>query len=627
MPKTVTASAGETLCQIAVENGFADCNRLRAEAANAALLARELQAGDRVFVPDVNPGVDTAPTETLSRFVRRGRPFASIRFVHGTQNLPFESDPTLRELNVSNYVTDRAGADGTAAFVDHNHRVFDANAHEDEDTFKVEVLDVRTTRNDLDVTLEALRPRYVAGRLDRHEQFPAGAERTRRSLAAQVTKMAGSRRFRSCYMRLVVDDVDRASRPQQTLLTTDFVPTDREVEILDQDVRAEYVLDGCPAPAAQRCRVSRVVSIRRGGVVRVAVRVCRAAASGVTETVVGGPGDNGVVGLTDIRRRFDTFSRRHWAQAHVRFRFDRLETVDLPSNMLTVADTTGNLSNGQRPAGGGVRGQVSFRLNVQRFGGQPNATHNVGPIQIAPGRTPKATADAIAAAINALPSLRAEASLNPTEAGDARGSADVIIRDTLGGRVTITNLSPVADQDRDQLVQAINVTLTVRFRNSGRDYHVGHPEQRNLVKFYNSASDRVLDITVVTTVPGTRGFTVPELNSLRADRHTFTGVRNSIIMPTISTDSSNNNPFSLPHEIGHILNDDGLHATVNTELMRSGTSGTSTATTDSKRIWGRSISTDNWELQTMNADGTIGSNTARLNAVARIHRVSNDLIA
>lgn len=626
MPKTVTASAGETLCQIASENGFADCNRLRAEAANSGLLARELRAGDRVFVPDVNPGVDNAPTETVSRFVRRGRPFAAIRFVHGSRNQPFESDPSLRELNISNFVTTLAGADGTAAFVDHNQKGFDADAHEDEDAFKIEVLDVRTSLNDLNVTIEPLRPILVAGRLDHHDPFPA-AERTRRSLTTQVTRRGTTRRFRSCYLRLVVDDIDRAARPLQTVLTTDFVPTDREMEILDQDIRAEYVLDRCPAPAAQRCRVSRTAPIRRGGVVRVAVRVCRATASGIVERVVGGPADNGVIGLADIRRRFDTFCRRHWAQSHVRYRFERLETVDLPNNMLTVADATGNLSAGVRASGGGVRGQVSFRVNVQRFGGQPNATHNVGPIQIAAGRRPKATADAIAAAISALPSLTGEASLNPTEAGDPRGSADVIIRDALGGRVTITNLTALPDQDRDQIVQAINVTLTVPFRNSGRDYHVGHPEQRALVKFYNSASDRILDITVVRTVPGVRGFTVPELNSLREDRRTTTGVRNSIIMPTISTDSTTANPFSLPHEIGHILNDDGLHATVNSELMRSGTSGSSTVVTDSKRIWGRSITVNNWELQSMNADGTIGSRDSRLNAVARIHRVSDDLIA
>lgn len=638
---SVRAQPGDTLCSIAIAHGFADCAPLRAEAGNAAIINHathpgQVQPGDTVIVPEPSTGSTTGGSTARHRFRRRRVPAPTIRFVHGSPDLPYQDDPTLRELSVSNLITDRAGDnDGSTAWVDHTHRRFDADAHADQDTFKVEVLDLHGGNADKTVQIEALRPQYDpgSGALNGHTEFPgdiatAGTERNRRSLTATASRQGGSRCFRTGYLRLVVDDIDRAARADQTLLTTDMVAAgDRQVEILDQDVRASYTLDSCTAtPASARCRVSTTLPIGRGQTVQLFVNVLRGAATGVTETTPGGPGDDGVVNLADIRQRIDTFCRRYWAQAHVRFTITHLATVDLPSDMLTVADATGNLAIGINAGATGI-GRIGFTLRVNRFGAATNSTHVVAPIDVLPLNTPEQTAQRIKAAIDALPNLSATVSVNNPETGDVFGSADIQIQDAAGGRITITNVTPAAQQDSSQTVQAVSLTLNVRRRNSFADYHVGHPEQRNLVKALDSG-DQVIDIAVVNTlVPGSRGFTVPEHADFNANRQTVSGVRNSIIMPVIAANASANNPFSLPHEIGHILTDNGLHSTTNSQLMRSGTSAASTAVGDSKRICERLPTANNWQTMVQNADGSLGNTTVRLNAVDRVNTTSGDLLS
>lgn len=625
---------GETWCSIAVAAGFLDCRRLRNFAANRPFNNRQLQPGDVVIVPDLVLRGESGATERRHFFRRRAGPIAAIRFVHGSRHLTVANDLTLNELNVSNYVTNLAGATGAAAFPNDTVRRFDADAHEDEDAFKVEVLDTRTANRNLNVRLEALRPTYDALgiAMTGHIDF-VGADLAARTLNAIASKQGGTRRFRTGYLRLVVDTVDQAALPRQTLLVTDMVASgDRRVEILDQDVRATYELDTCPS--APRCLVRATAQIGRGSTVDLAVRVLRAVPSGIVETTVGGPGDNGVIPLAQIRTRIETFVRRYWAQAHVRFNLSRLETVDLPSNMITVADATANLASGVNPAGA-APGQIGFRLRVQRFGGAANSTHVIAPFNVPAGSNPEQTATLIKNAIDVLPRLSATVDVNPPEFGDPvypttagtnGGSTDVLITDDTGGRITITNLTGLANQDAAQIVGSVSLTLAITFRNSAADYHVGHPQQRNLVKALNTG-DTVIDIEVVNNVPGVRGFTVPEQSDFIVDRQPVSGVKNSIIMPIISTDGTVNNPFSLPHEIGHILTDNGLHSSVNTQLMKSGTDGLSLAITDSKRIWSRAIVAHNWQVFIQNADGSLNSaGTTGLNAVARVQATSADLL-
>ncbi|RMF80325.1 MAG: hypothetical protein D6744_08360, partial [Planctomycetota bacterium] len=330
----------------------------------------------------------------------------------------------------------------------------------------------------------------------------------------------------------------------------------------------------------------------------------------------------------NIRDRVNTFVRQQWAQAHIRFRIQRLETVDLPGNMISVGDATGALSHGTR-AGSANPGQIGFTVRVQRFGGAANSTHVVAPFNVPAGNTPQATARLIANAINALPNLRATVSVNPPEVGDTRGSADVLIRETGGGRVTITNLTPDAQQDRTQKVVVSNLTLNLTRRNSFNDYHVGHPEQRNLYKMLDTG-DNVIDMFVLNRMPGLLGLTVCEQAHLPPNRRPMTGMKNTVVLDDRAADGTSNNPYVVAHEIGHILFDDGLHADSNRELMMGGflgpPAGVARAVTDPKRIPNVAPTGTNWEQIVQNPNGTLRSQRVRFNPVQRVHTTSRELI-
>jgi len=292
--------------------------------------------------------------------------------------------------------------------------------------------------------------------------------------------------------------------------------------------------------------------------------------------------------------------------------------------MITVSDATGLPAKGNQ-LGTAIPGQVGFTLSVQRFGGLANSTHVIAPFNIPAGTTPENTAKLIKAKIEAFPGLTATPSINHPETGDPDGSCDLLISDAQGGRITITNMN--ANQDEDQKVLAVGLTMTVPFRNAADNYHVGGPQQRCIVKQLDTPGDVVLDIQVVDVVPGTRGFTVPERKTFITNRQPVSGVKNAIILPNISADSTTQNPFSLPHELGHILTDEGLHSSTVTELMNTPTSGTSSAfATDTKRLIEHAPNANNWQVQIQNADGSVGSQNTRLNATVHINTTSNHLL-
>ena len=681
---TYKAGDKDTFCSVAIRHGFADCKPVRDMQENKEKFDPdwELHQGDTVHIPKRVEGEATAPPEKLSEYVRKGLPLAKVLFIRDTStNEPYDK-AILGELNVSNFVTDKAGADETVPLVLDAHRTHDDDAMKDEDIFKIEVLDARTKEAKLEVHIEALRPKYegtgtpyvvkegdwlskiakehnikrwqdiyrhrvnadfkkahknpdliypgdrlfIPKKLIDHEPFPA-PQRAKRRLQLEASRVKpDANRFRSCYVRLVVDAVDKAARDKQTLLTTDmFDAGDSKVEILDQNVKAEYVLKECPAtPADKKCRAIRIVEIDRGKEVDLAIHVLRAVPNGQIETQEGGTHDNGIVKLADIRKRVETFCRQYWAQAHVRYNIVRLETVDLPSNMITVGDDKGSLSSGAKSGGGG-RGKIGFRVSVKGFDGSPDTIHNVAEFEVPMGRTPETTANTIKDKIDALPDLTAEVSVNPKVVGKDNGSADVLITDAKTGRITLTNLTAAASQDADQKIIITALTLTVDIRNAPGDYHVGGPEQRNLVKPFDTGKT-VIDIHVVDAVPGFRGLTVPELKMMWPAIRPMGRMANSIIMKKSSSDSSTNDPFPLPHEIGHVLSDNSMHAKDSTRLMYGAIPLTSTVVTDTKRIISRVPSADNYRTRYQKPDGTVGYKDIKYNTVTRIQSESGDLL-
>ncbi len=559
--KSVVATADDTFCGIAVREGFPNCARLRAEPANAAIAGRQLQKGDVVTIPELEEGQEAGATEQLHEFQRDGLPPATVRFVHGTPNLAFEDDPTLRELNVSNYRPDRAGANRTANFVNDAHRTFDADAHADVDTFKLEVHDLHAKANTVNVEMEMRRPVYdAAGKLTGHTDFPgthgdAATERGRRGLDAVAEKMGGTQRFRTCYLRLSVDAEDKAVRPTQSLLAShmiDAAPADEAVEILDQAVVGSYRIEGCPAaPDDAKCRAKAEIQLcdqakqRR---VKARVHVLRTSRTGA-----------GVITVDTARKECLRNVRELYAQAHMSLKLvSPPRLVPPPSNLFALAD-----GNGRNSLGGS---KIKVRVRVDA------GIDKEVEIDTDAGR-PIVNANKLAAAIRTAvgPTVRVTASENPAVTGQAIGSADVLV----GHPVTQdVRLNVITDGDaRHPISVGRTATAQLASEFGGNDSHVGTIHERVLVKNFDTGSDRI-DLIVVSSFPpgsGTLGeaFT-PNNHQPAAQRPIATMINSAIVL---QRPFANRNTFhtTVPHEMGHILMD-ANHSTeaTSTELMTNG---------------------------------------------------------
>ncbi len=538
--RVIRAGPNDTLCGIAVDNGFRNCRKLRD--ANPDLASRPLRPGDLVNVPEVTQRTETGQTEQVHPFKVFGRPIAAIRYVHGTPDRPPEQDPTLGTLNVSNYVTDRAGnPDGSAAFPNDSVRTFEANADRDIDAFKIEVHDPRTNDNDLQVDLEALRPVYDPDdpdgrRVLRHEQF-SGAERPRRSLLHTgpdnllASRQGSSKRFRSCYLRLVVDDSDKGARSTQTLLTTDMTDEgDTQVEILDQVARATYLLGTCPVTGDAQCRATVCAPIgtdRRR--LRIALHVLRQT-----------PGGAPVANRTHGERRIRKWMRRVFAQACVAPVLLLSRDVDPPENLVAISNDTGANAAGD--------GELGFQVQVS--GGSPVT---IGPIRPTAGQTPLASAQALAALVRAP--FQTRVTQNPATFNQPRGSADIVITEQSGAHVIAS--SAVSTDSRQTLrIARVNPANVLSW--DGNNWLVGSIEQRAILKNHDSGDDRV-DVFVVTrtTDPGADGEAMMSGHMLGAiappGKRAISQVKFSLIIEAHAMDGGDRSPYGLAHEVGHDL--------------------------------------------------------------------------
>ena len=117
MPKKVTAKDGDTLCGLAVDAGFIDCTQLRKHADNKGFCNRPLKAGDVVTIPDLKATPLQKASNSRYKFLKKSAPPVSIRFVRGAADeKQYMHDNALTELQVSNYVANKAGLDRTKSF-------------------------------------------------------------------------------------------------------------------------------------------------------------------------------------------------------------------------------------------------------------------------------------------------------------------------------------------------------------------------------------------------------------------------------------------------------------------------------------------------------------------------------
>src|ERR1700727_2171418 len=98
MPTTVTANEGDCLCVIAMENGFLNCQPLRDEPKNAAVLKRPVQKGDVITIPDWDVKHFSRPTDNTHNFVMKNVPPVSIRFVRGSPVKNYRDDQEVTIL-------------------------------------------------------------------------------------------------------------------------------------------------------------------------------------------------------------------------------------------------------------------------------------------------------------------------------------------------------------------------------------------------------------------------------------------------------------------------------------------------------------------------------------------------
>ena len=392
MPQVVVASDGDCLCGLAIRHGFLNCDPLRAEGANSGLLDRPLRAGDRVTIPDLRPKQEEGAVDAKHSFKLKRLPEPKLRFVHGSQSQPYASDASLTRLEISNFPTNLAGATSAAAFV--NSFGFNQDAHDDPDTFKLEVVSP-DGGSPIQVKLQALKPIYAAdGTVERFEEFSgAGTAGRNVDIQCQLVGADAPKLYRSRYLRLVTDTDDQAAANTQTLVvsdTSDGAGGDADkLEILDQHVRASYELPGCQAAAPNKCKVSAELPVGHDKKrIRMTVSIFR--------TAVGG-GNIGGVTRSNVRRRVYKWFRRAYAQLSLAPKLvAAIRIYDPPSaDMIAVSDPVGTPASGVNAAG--ARSTLTFDIDAPPGTPAPAAATRVTPSSRFIGRGPAPSCPAAAA--------------------------------------------------------------------------------------------------------------------------------------------------------------------------------------------------------------------------------------
>jgi hypothetical protein len=564
----VTAKAGDTLCTIAMQAGFLNCAPLRAVGANAPFLSRDLKAGDNVTVPDVDPSDVDKPTTQIHVFVRQTSPPVSIRFVHGSKSTPYLQDADLPILNVSNYRTTKGGSNGQAAFPAAFE--FQQPGDDDLDTFKIEVVDPAAGAT-VNVLLEAMKPTYTADPVTKAltvtDLQPFGIAE-RQIPALSCAKVLSGVAYRSKYLRLVADalaaDPDAADKqavPAQTLLVTDLADgngtgqagDNDTVEILDQEVRASYVITRCPG--SPQCTVRAQLGIGGDQRKRIAISVH------IYRDSVGG---NQINGITEkaVRLRAFKWLRRVYAQANLApMLVDPFITTEdpPPPDMLCISPDTGQAAGGIGGAGG--HSTLSFVIQGDQgvaAGTIPNTPISIDLFTVTLPRAPSDVADAVIAALPA--GFTAQKFVNPLAFRATNGSADVIISHSSGARLAIRQVVS-NDIELDFSVTVAQINIASLFADPSPDaVMVNSADQRRIMRQI-PGDDSVLHFYVVgalVNIAGAstaRGIAIMRAADLGAAFVPKPPMRNKVFMSSGAIDLTDTNPFSFPHETGHVLGD------------------------------------------------------------------------
>jgi hypothetical protein len=547
MPKTVTAEEGSTLCQLAIAEGHLNCKTTREVEANKKYIGKFLRAGDQVEIPDVVVAKVTKSTDTKNTGTKKNSPPVDVRFVRGEHDdKDFDSDNALTFLNVSNYVSDKAGTTGGDAFP--TAFGYNEKAHADSDAFRIEVTDP-AAGGSVNVKLEAVRA--VATNSDgssKYDPFTSGSDVAKRKIdAVECKALTGApKALRSKYLRLVTCSKDHAAVPGQGLLVRDTVDDgDEQLEILDQKVRVSYEVASCPcSPKCVAVAELPIGDDRKR--LKLSVHILKHPTSGTA-----------VMTVDDARKAILKFVRRYYAQAEIGVKFvgTKVREVKAPANMIMVGESAA----GAKAQGGKT---ISVKVTVDGVEKQAAITTDANDV-------PLATAEKLAAAINAQfgspsPTL-ARASGNKPLRNDSHGSADVLVGDLTKQTVTIER---VKHDDANHEIEVVRIGDTKITDFASNRSWIGTPEERILIKNYNTGADR-LDLFIIGGFnSGTLGeaFRVRQKSGEPEAERPVDELVNSVIIGTRGMAGADYQS-TLCHEFAHVLMDEGSHPNIKTEIL------------------------------------------------------------
>jgi hypothetical protein len=568
-----TAKSFEHLCIIAIrEGGFLDCDSLRQAPGNGAYTNAQIKKGERVNIPDKQEKESDANSENKYKYKQKNSPIPSIHFVRSKQTAwGAIAAGTLIEnfLQISNFPTNKCGANYDKDFP--STFGFNENAEIDRDVFQVEVIDYGAKTNgktQVDVKLEALKPVYKPdGKINTWESFKNAdtADKDKCNITIVCKQVANGIRYRSKYIRLVVDEDDYNSVPAgQALLVPDIADGaegDKDkVEILDQWVRATYALESCPKAGDAKCKVVAQLPVGEDKQrIKLAVHILRQSRGG-----------NGVVTIAEARKNCLNVIRKVSAQAGLSIKFvdPKIRLVQPPTNMLIITDSTGP------GAEGGKKHKV--KIKIKDSVKEVEKTYEYTTVR---DELPEKTAENMAGGIIALftadfADLKVKHIPNPTYQSGAtvHYTADVLIGDPEKHEVTIRLLvNPDKDSNQKLKKGEILTTQIVDFGND--DSHVGTAHERVLMKNYDSGKDRI-DFFVVGTLAGAYGESFWPRNFTKKDKASVNKNIDQLVNSVILCESVVKTPRSsyktITHELGHVLMDIGNHTPTKTELMFAG---------------------------------------------------------
>jgi len=573
--KTIRAKDGDTLCSIAVENGFKNCTKLRAD--NPDFNDRQLRQGDRVNVPEVTQKQEPGAVDTLHKFVRKGK--SNRVFIIQDRDRPAgeqaRSD-AQKELAVSNYVPGRQGRQfATNVWRDAAFTDFDDDASADPDHFKLLVFDKfahAAGLTEVQVSLQAQKPVLgsVRNEIARWEDLTDPGTKLENIVCKQFKP--DTPWYRSPYMRLVVDPADQNARAADGTDTADdrtrqtlVVPAvkdaagnpDRQIEILDLRAEAFRPAPDCEhgdVTAPGHCRAHSFANVGKTEKV-LRVKVFR----------ITGTGAVNAINNAQIERMLFEDYRLTLAQANVGIEVISIEDVAPPRNMITVSDL---LTGGERRATGGQTIGATVTLST----GDVTAT-----ITTVRNQTPQQTAEALATALRAQ-GVTCRVSPNPPELqGDpAFGSCDILCFNadkSLAPILTVRNAPGEAQQLLDtsgwnnSRVREGSEYTTPAADNEPRVRFIMSMDFRAAAKNYNTGTDHlsVLLVNLFAPLPPPPGGGAPgtllgfAMIPYRLVTPGFGPVR-EMTMGVFLDQNGAVRRTVLPHEAGHVLLD-AIHTT------------------------------------------------------------------